>query len=1650
MVAAVHSPECTAKLLVVGSIRRSGSSNPSEQMQFPAIICTVSMQIAKLKRRASSRRAGLARSNPSRDRRRIKMISQKTPMRTTIPTLVWLLCGFVFAHGPTSLHAFQRNRGIAISPEGSLLPAPREVETLLEEAASGIEGKQWSEASYSLGLLLGIEEALQNDMLGVDYFLFDESDVTAAPGSVFKKALHLIDQMPEEGRKVIELRYGVQAGQLLEKGVNAGDWEEIKSVSGRFGFTSAGQDATLILAERALRGGEPRLASMLFKRLLEQQSALVRFGPQLGIWTAAAFESSGMKEQAIEAIELTRMQFASAKVEWNSDTIAWNGRDKTSAQVIQSIKLGATSQNQRSVKHPAYPGGNPSRNAESNAGSPLPFLKWHAELHESLQHKANLDKTLRSKLSDTKSTVIPSRYPISVDPWIITFTYDQRIVAIDRHTGRVGWECVYSGMPLGFSLDRFDVRDNFSSNSAAPDYLTRRVWGETMMGQIASDGRRLFSVSEMPSIEVAGSYASGLNNRVLRSNGPKSFNVLQCWSIPDQGKLVWEVGGQFSETEKELAGALFLGAPLPMDNELLILAEFNGEVYLVGLNPRDGHLRWKQPIAANNQATIAGDSMRRNLGASPAVDGSIAVCPTLSGYLVAYDLITHSLRWVHRYEFQLSSATANQVNMFGNSQYGEFPPFTSRSSETSVLIHDGVVLFAPPDGSGVTALAIETGEVLWGVPGEKVAQVRYVAGAWNGAAVIVEQSNVIAYDMRSGVRKWTLSLSGLLSGAQVVGRGVRNRSNYYLPLSNQEIVQIDLNRGEITDKVRVEKPLGNLVCVNDRIICASPFELDCYAVREAFQSQTKDELQRDSVSPQGLAHLGELALATGDIGQSLDLLERANSLDPENPEISLLLVKAGAEALHRDFERYVDRVSKYEQFSHGIDRLPYLRMLVRGLQKQGRYEEIVAKLFILSDNRTGTRRIDQLAGNSFVDQSAQWSIQEDRWLQTEFARTLAKLAPDARERVSKSLVARLESIQKLPQIVRRLKLYHLTAFDETEAMRMKEVDDMIRLRDFIHAERMLLSDGRLESAPREAQWAIKRRERLATIYIQTHRPLMALDYLGGDIERFKDLGARINKESRGSEQIEISLPNVSSTEGKPHRWPTGKAEVLASTARVELQAPLQARNGISESSTPCRWQDRVGEAMNGWDVYASNFNIELQHPKTNDFLQLYLEIGHQDRVGDARIYGIDGVVLLELNRQIIAIDTMALVENLQDGPMWRYPYPDSSSESEPSRTPRIQNEKNQWGIYNPKNAARIVGVSRSSVVVHSQDELFGLDPYSGLQLWRVSGFRDAFFTKDGEQLIAHLPSKQSIVHVDLRDGFKTREIALEPAKWQGWTAIGAVGARILMSSDNANLRTLRMLNGRDGSIEQDREFAEGTKGATEPTSGFVILQTDGSVFYWQAESGKEFTSKVPAEGNPQSISVQRFGDSLLVLPHVVAFELENFRVSPNANDQAYAMCAGRLFALSVVDGTPLWKHALLVREYGFPLHQSRESPAAFFVRMVSPARVAKLMDFASIAMIDVATGRPLYQSDELEAVRGLGFRQRLLPEENTIHVEYLGVKWDATWTQNAWPVDLEEPAPIGLLDPAEVKARIDAIVKGKRAKLDKQSNLNDPLPPESP
>ena len=179
------------------------------------------------------------------------------------------------------------NMGQDVGQEQILL-APRPLTRLLREGETAIQEKRFSDGIEALGTLL-LEEAredLPEDTLHQDYFN-EPAQEGYYRSSVRGKALLLLGSIPEEGRKILEIQYGVSARQALVAAVAARDMEAISEVTRKYYHTEAGYDASVLLAQDKIIRGYPIAAAGILERLSAFPAARKRFGAQLAGEVAA-------------------------------------------------------------------------------------------------------------------------------------------------------------------------------------------------------------------------------------------------------------------------------------------------------------------------------------------------------------------------------------------------------------------------------------------------------------------------------------------------------------------------------------------------------------------------------------------------------------------------------------------------------------------------------------------------------------------------------------------------------------------------------------------------------------------------------------------------------------------------------------------------------------------------------------------------------------------------------------------------------------------------------------------------------------------------------------------------------------------------------------------------------------------------------------------------------------------------------------------------------------------------------------------------------------------------------------------------------------------------------------------------------------------
>jgi outer membrane protein assembly factor BamB len=1495
---------------------------------------------------------------------------------------------------------FNNNGPMAIEPQ--LIEPPREMVRLLEEAREQVQQKVWSEATLAAGILLGLEEAdLDSDWSGQDYFLDVRTNVGRQ--SIRQEAIAVLDSMPEPGQAVIELRYGLRAQQELDAGIAERDWNKISEVGRKYCFTKAGRDAAWLVVEERLGRGLAMDAAVLLENLLKQSKARSHFGAGGMLFLATCWLAADKQELAVAAINATKAEFPNAKVQWNGTTIDLSA--DTNMILSQQIAAKSIAKTSFKTNEPGWVGGDQQRNADTSMGLPVPLTNWKYWMHESIQHEESAYKTVKQKLTDRNSILVPSRVPIVAYPWVIVMSYGQRVNAIHLKTGKMVWGNSFNNIPYDLSMDRFVFRDGPTSGIVAQDYLLRRIWGESGIGQLTSDGSNLYCLAELASVDAAESLTLGVHANVSRPIARRNFNCLQALSIAEQGKLIWEVGGETGLAEPALAGVLFLGAPISSNGELLTMGELNGEVYLFSINPDDGRMNWRQQLVANPASPLASDPRRRNQSCVPSIAGGICVCPTLSGQLVGVNLNTRSLAWSLPYS-QNSNFAPNRINVFGNPTGGDINPMELRSSDSGVLIVGDCIVHAPSDGDTVYAAGLFDGKQRWELSKNSIL---YVAAGLDDRILLVGDQLLYCVEASDGSNAWENPIS-LGAIGRVVGRGCRNGEHYYVPMSNQEILDINLRQGKIIDRMRVAQSLGNLVATADQVISLSPVELTAYSIRDRVRDEVDLEFAAGNVTSPGLQRKSKIYLAEGDIDAAIETAEKAYRMDRNDPEVQHLLRYIAMRALQEDFDKHSTRVLEYEDLINaGPERTLYLISVIDGLVKRGESVEVTRKLLELQ-NDMYQRRFSGPSLSDTIDPENNLTLQNDIWTAAKLAQLyeasnanaragMISIVSDRIQQLSKSIAAadtetRSEMFRWLPAAsLLRLEIAQ-KAYDGGDLLLSEQ---LLEEAAQVSSASLQLDTSVIPSESNEEQKLLQRKiDKLRLdIYNTVGRWTTSVPIasnLGESLDSIRTEPSKVSNPSpfmlsrRAKEmQSEITISDFKRLANGIADWPTGKATAESRIADRPLQPIL--------GSTTCPVKQSTGTALTGWMVYLQQGAIELVGPTGSQRLTIQAEIIPRG-IGPTGTLAhvIDSILLLELPTEIIAIDTLRAAMNNNeiassngDYILWRESFSSQLTE-EPNRFggSKLVAERMPWGSDRIKNRRgfAIGPANHYGVIVSQGGSVISLDPRTGTRRWVRSGFGSQLtIAQDDHTLIVLDATKSERLLIDARDGKLISKHPM-PEKWEVWTS---AGKNLLTASEekasskegksSSSTIRFRLIDGISGSVLLEKSFPKDNEVRAEviAASGpnpacMVAWQANQPLQFWNLKSGKEFSYEVPNKFLMRSITLERTGDHILILPESPS--LRNDVVQSEEADR-FRKVSGAMLAIDPVDGHPVWKSPMNVYDFRFPIAQVRNTPAIILTRPLKfKANGLIGTETVSAAVLDSRTGDLIYSDNYLFSTRG--------------------------------------------------------------------------------
>ncbi len=1489
----------------------------------------------------------------------------------------------------------------------AFLPAPRTFRQHLSRAVKAIEEKRYGDAVTSLGSLLAEQQEADAILADVtqDFFIgpFAGSIVRS---SLKTEAQNLLGQLPQAGRELYELQFGAEAKALLETAVADGDMVKLAEVTRKYFHTAAGYEASLLLGRIQLDRGQPLAAAMCFERLLRAPAAARRFEPELSLLLAACWTGADRPTQALATLDGVRVKFPKIDIQLGGQRITALPSSEEAPAWLASKFGGGRSQQSGFAREWLIFRGNAARNGDSPGDMPLPTFRWRVPTASDPTDESLIEE-LRVDKAEQRVAALPSLHPLAVSNLVLMRT-PERLLAIDFQTGKRVW--VYPWWNASYE----DVSLTNQPSSGADELgvrrekLFQRLWQDVPYGQVSSDGKSVFMLDNLRYASMMGGAFMPAQGgiRFRNPDAPATFNQLVALDLSRQGSLRWMIGGDTGLDEPKLAGAFFLGVPLPLSGQLFVLAELHGEIRLVSLDPHTGKQEWSQQLAHVDSYTIQHDVTRRLAGATPSYADGVLICPTSAGAVVAVDLATRSLLWGYQYEQPKP-----------NNAFGLGRPFmtrpdlsASRWMDSSVTISKGAVLLTPIDDGKLVCLDLDLapGRPRWTASRQdQLADALYVGCIHGDKALVICKHRIVALDMKNGQPVWQEPLALQLDqGEMPSGRGFPSGNFYFLPTTTSHLLKISIDDGVIVERTRTPHPLGNLISYQNEVISHSAGAVAAYYQIEPLRQLVAQRLQKAGDDAWAIARQGELLLHDGKISEAVASLQRAHELDPEDNDVRGLLVSTFLTALQQDFTAHRELAPRIQPLIDLPSQLAeYWRVTAHGLHEAGELKDAVDAYIALSDTHVSSRNGEEASEPWMVEQSPGWSVRMERWIQARLAQLYDQGDPAVVARLDAWIAERVATADTRSLIELARDVEHYSFHANNALLRLALADQLLQANRLLEAEWLLVP---LRDSGDEAIRG-KATARLSVIYTQSGELELAA-------RLYRELGSHWAEqvcylEKTGSELLADARANPTLKEGfdDSATWPWGhvRADEQSGQNTSESLSRLITLPVYSSRNLPrapltfgfdTRFNSIVGRNSNGQKI----LEVTLERVQQNGLDQVHL-LGH---LGVA-YFGAD----------LLGIDLLKNSRSSNEPVRWRIPVTSQTQELQRERPVRPPFDPTAKPVRsNLDSSGRAISslgpVNQHGIFYQRSRTLMCVDPLSGQLVWSQSGLEaGSTIVGDTEFVLVVSPNADTAQVYRAADGKLLGQRHL-PAVANRWT----FASRNVLAWDTNGERSRLYL--RDIWEERDiwsEEVSQGAKGTLIGGSELALLDVNGR-FVIRSLTGEQVIvrTRLEAEEHLQSIQVLLSGDQYFVVANtdVTRLTTTEGRVRTVAPFNA-PLVTGRMYAFDRKTGQKAWPLPAFVQEHGFVINQPANSPALWFVRSKSSEqaiRSSQNSDQASILCIDRRNGRILLEKDHIPT-QANEFNIVSDPVAKTSSLSLPGRTFTLTFTDA--PIPPEPPAQTG-------------------------------------
>lgn len=1460
-----------------------------------------------------------------------------------------------------SLSTASQSADAAVFPQ-----VDRQAMKAFQAAEKAVKEKRYSDAFTVLDKFLKSSQ---------DHF-FQKSG-TQVYQSLRTAAETLVGELPEDGRRQYESQFGVEARQLLDKALAAGDERGLADVSRRYFYTDAGFQATHRLGRRHLDRGRHFSAALWLSRLRQSPEKSEKIEPLLSIQIAACWLRAGVPDKAAEVLlELkTRKPHASVRIagrgyelfEDDEQAVAWLGR------IVRFNPAFAPAGDDWRLA-----GGDVRRNATTKAGVPYLDVLWSAVDDEAEDLSAEIAK-IESRYRELQLPAIPSVQPIVVGD-VAVWRNAGVLTGTDLATGRMRWKVYEQGA---------SIQQVMQWTQNAP-LLAQQLLTDGLTGRVTSDGENVYSVQSIE-VPVAGQH----NNAPIHV-----FNRLAAHDVRT-GKFKWEVGGNEGD-DLPLAGAFFLGPPLPLAGKLYAIAEGKNDVRLYVIDPATGRSEWSQLLALLDSNRVS-QRVYRTFGVSPSYADGVLVCPTGVGAVTAVDPASRSLLWGYEYSRSTPSQVAGMVQ-------------TNVWSLAQAVIGDGRVLLTSPDSQTLTCLNLKDGTPAWD---EQRRDGLYVGRVGDDRVLVVNRTGVRALNLKDGKEAWNVETGGVPSGT-----GYDDGKRYYLPLASGEVAVVDHTAGRVV--LRSKSPEGrvpgNLAAVDGAVVSVGLFGLDKYDQLDARKSRIDARLAKNPDDAAALAERGETAIVDGELDRAIADLKRSLELE-SRPRTRERLAHAMLE--RRRLKPADSNTDAIEDVVTGdAERTALARIKAEQLQNSGRLlEAYEAYLGIAGDARAPR----------MIAQDGSLTTRSDRWFQGKLSE-LYSIADDAQK-------------QRLDVLVRR-------KFDEADAS--GDIDDWRAFLAF-YGGRPLARDAHLrlaavwsktdsvvnaekhllDAAAGDRSFEVASTAKLAGLMRDFARTRDAAYFYDRLADKLADVAAPEGVTGRQLlERLDPRGP-VRSQLSRRSEWPTGAVDdqLIHQTggAVVRRHVPIHGDPGpvfvdqtvVFEQGAGLVGLDSLGRAL--WRLPTSDLFSYGVSPRNQELL-------------DARAYG--HVLVVRMGRFLVGVNTVDVLVDDSASVLWSHNTLERDGVTPVNLSVSRTSTSTPWGAARfdaRDNYARPVGLpgplTSTGICVQNGHDLVCLDPLTGDAVWTRRGTPlGCVLFGDDEYLFCTPRDDGETIVLRTVDGVRvgTRKLI------QDESFITTLGRRVLLWDNQSEDVKLRLHDAWEQKDVWTHTLKTGSKAWLVDSQEIAVFEPTGKFDLLRIDDGKKvIDASLPPDAKSTGVFAVRWRDMrILIVNHSWQSKEKNVQRQAPQIFGTGVMINGPVYGFRPGRNEPVWKTR--VKGQALELPQPFDLPILNFTSSITVQTQGRggwgggwrwgwrggwgnqQQQFGDLIVIDKRTGRKLLEASLPDAATPCTIEVR--PETSSIRMNLQRSTLRLRLTSKPLPPPEPEPE-----ESEEEKANEDAV-----------------------